>query len=274
MATPRLCSIPDCGKRVIARGWCPSHYWRWQQHGDPIKLLDKPAKKERVECSVEGCGNAAHSRGWCSTHYARWRVNGDPVDLDPRANVPRCSVEGCAKPRRVGGLCNSHYKRSSRHGDPFGGGTVRGEPMAWIHAHVGYDADDCLRWPYGGKGDGYGAVGRERAHRIMCELAHGPAPSLEHEAAHSCGMGHIGCVHPRHLSWKTKSENQMDRVQHGTSNRGERSAFNVLSEAQVLEIWSNPNGETAAALARRYGVAHGTIRSIRAGRSWGWLTCG
>ncbi len=36
MANSRLCSIPGCGKRVKARGWCSSHYCRWAMHGDPI----------------------------------------------------------------------------------------------------------------------------------------------------------------------------------------------------------------------------------------------
>lgn len=37
MATPRLCSIPDCGKRVYGHGWCSKHYQRWRRHGDPLK---------------------------------------------------------------------------------------------------------------------------------------------------------------------------------------------------------------------------------------------
>lgn len=35
MATPRICSIPDCGKTAKARGWCEAHYLRWRKHGDP-----------------------------------------------------------------------------------------------------------------------------------------------------------------------------------------------------------------------------------------------
>lgn len=36
MATPRICSIPDCGKPIAARGWCRRHYDRWRSHGDPL----------------------------------------------------------------------------------------------------------------------------------------------------------------------------------------------------------------------------------------------
>jgi hypothetical protein len=33
------CSIEDCGKRVLSRGWCGMHYQRWSKHGDPEKTL-------------------------------------------------------------------------------------------------------------------------------------------------------------------------------------------------------------------------------------------
>lgn len=36
MATPRVCSIPDCGKRVHARGWCSAHLCRFRRNGDPL----------------------------------------------------------------------------------------------------------------------------------------------------------------------------------------------------------------------------------------------
>jgi hypothetical protein len=37
MATPRICSIENCGKKVFARGWCSRHWHRWRYHGDPLK---------------------------------------------------------------------------------------------------------------------------------------------------------------------------------------------------------------------------------------------
>lgn len=36
MATPRICSIPNCSKLAIKRGWCSAHYQRWQFYGDPL----------------------------------------------------------------------------------------------------------------------------------------------------------------------------------------------------------------------------------------------
>lgn len=31
---PKICSIPECEKPLIARGWCHMHYKRWQTSGD------------------------------------------------------------------------------------------------------------------------------------------------------------------------------------------------------------------------------------------------
>lgn len=36
MAKSRVCSIPDCGKKHLARGWCREHYRRWLEHNDPL----------------------------------------------------------------------------------------------------------------------------------------------------------------------------------------------------------------------------------------------
>lgn len=32
----RTCSIVDCNKPSVARGWCSSHYSRWHSYGDPL----------------------------------------------------------------------------------------------------------------------------------------------------------------------------------------------------------------------------------------------
>jgi hypothetical protein len=31
-----ICTVSNCGKTAVARGFCGAHYYRWQKHGDPL----------------------------------------------------------------------------------------------------------------------------------------------------------------------------------------------------------------------------------------------
>jgi hypothetical protein len=69
----------------------------------------------------------------------------------------------------------------------------------WIEGHADYlQKDCCLIWPFGRNSTGYGLVtidGEQTyAHRAMCKRVHGEPPTPEHQAAHSCGRGHDGCL--------------------------------------------------------------------------------
>lgn len=56
--------------------------------------------------------------------------------------------------------------------------------------------------------------------RLVCEWAHGPAPSDEHHAGHTCPTGECAsCINPRHLEWQTPLQN-LDRRQ---ANKGRKS---------------------------------------------------
>ena len=90
----------------------------------------------------------------------------------------------------------------------------KGRGLAWLKAHIDHQGDDCLIWPHSQNHQGYGQLGYfgkvRKAHHIMCLLVHGEAPTPRHHAAHSCGNGHKGCAHPKHLSWKTPTENRLE----------------------------------------------------------------
>jgi hypothetical protein len=52
----------------------------------------------------------------------------------------------------------------------------------------------------------------DRVARIVCEWFHGPAPSPEHRAGHTCPGGENKmCVNPNHLRWMTQSENEQQK---------------------------------------------------------------
>jgi hypothetical protein len=147
----------------------------------------------------------------------------------------------------------------------------KGVAAAFLHHNVSYDGPSCLIWPMSRNVNGYAQFGFEGetywAHRFMCELVNGPPPTPEHEAAHSCGRGKDGCVHPKHLSWKTQSENALDSRSHGTQARNPRGPAGKLTAEQVAEILALKGKATQASIAARYGVSPPTIRDIFTGRS-------
>lgn len=193
---------------------------------------------DRRICAVDGCDKAASKRNWCGTHYQRWRLNGDPLVVRKLPN----------------GTC-----------------------FRWLQEHRHHAGEDCLIWPFSRRQDtGYAQINHDghngHAHRIMCRLAHGEAPEGQPEAAHSCGQGHLGCVHPGHLRWASRSENFLDKSGHGTNPLGEDTSAAVLTEAQVLEIVALSKAHSQRYLARQFGVHRSTVRCILSGQTWGWLT--
>jgi hypothetical protein len=104
------------------------------------------------------------------------------------------------------------------------------------------------------------------AHRYVCEKAHGPPPSPEHETAHSCG--NRPCVNRWHLRWATKVENAADRMLHGTDPRGEKNGHAKLARSAVEEIISRRGIETGRSLAKRFGVTPTQISNIQLRKQW------
>lgn len=195
-------------------------------------------------CSVDGCNGSAHTdgggaRGWCSMHVQRWRKHGTPLGI---------------------------------------GNTSRGQAREYLEkTALPYQGGECLIWPFSRNQWGYGTTLRpDGKHwlvsRYICTALHGEPPSPKYEAAHSCGNGHLGCVTPSHLSWKTPLENSADKFIHGTTRAGERSPNAKLSEMQVKEIMSMRETATSRYLAKVYGVGKTTISAIWSGKKWGSVT--
>lgn len=142
----------------------------------------------------------------------------------------------------------------------------QGQAVAWIRQHAAHQSDECLVWPFSTNGTGYGRLGFEGqgyyAHRFMCELVHGAAPSPDHEVAHSCGNGMRGCVNPRHLEWKTRSENHLDRRRHGTHATSHYGPRGKLTSADRMEILALKGKLPQRTIASRFGVHFETISRI------------
>lgn len=192
------------------------------------------------------------------------------------AKAKLCASCDCGNPVVARGMCGKHYQkwRKTAPDEEVRIVAAAGAPLAWIIANATHGGDECLIWPFGRYSTGYGALnlpegGSVMSSRRMCEVAHGDAPTPEHQAAHSCGNGKNGCMNPKHLYWADRSTNEGDKVDHGTSNRGERNGHAKVTEEMVREIRGSSEGPSA--LARRLGVSPPTICDIRTRRSWAWL---
>lgn len=158
----------------------------------------------------------------------------------------------------------------AKQNDPVRG-YVKGEPVRFIHGHHSrapkklqrYTVEDCSHdtpcwiWQLAKQGTGYGKTvhsGRfALAHRVYYERFKGPIPEglvLDHLCRNRA------CVNPDHLEAVTHIEN----CQRGQAGRRK------LTAAQVLEIRASDEGSSV--LAARYGVDRGSIKNIRARRTW------
>ena len=70
----------------------------------------------------------------------------------------------------------------------------------------------------------------KRVHTLVCEAFHGPRPAGM-QVCHNDGTRTNNTV--GNLRWGTPSENQLDRIDHGTSSIGERNPNARLSEPDV-----------------------------------------
>ena len=95
-----------------------------------------------------------------------------------------------------------------------------------------------------------------------------------------CPPGHCARHYPdqtrtnnrlANLSWSTHSCNLMDKVENGTSNRGERCATSKLTRSQVDEIKKqNKEGIGYRRLSKMFGVSVRTIYDIMKKKTWSY----
>jgi hypothetical protein len=154
-----------------------------------------------------------------------------------------------------------------------------GETLAErFYRRVVFGLSECWYWRDVRPG-GYGSchlLGEVFAHRVSWRLHSGEIPEGLH-VLHRCDVRN--CVNPDHLFLGTKQDNARDMVAKGRQPRGFKKPNHMqrgelhprakLSSADVADVRSAlANGESGAAIARRYGVSRGAIYHIANGRNW------
>lgn len=191
------------------------------------------------------------------------------------SNRQICSIEWCDKTRRIGGLCLGHHDRLKRHGDAMAGRALPGEPQAFVKYAASNPSDDCVLWPFAVDRVGYGRLCWEGAqmpaHRAAWELHNGRKMASGMDACHAPEKCHNrSCINPLHIRPDTRANNMADTHVDGTSLRGSRSKSAKLSEGDVRAI--RKDVRTYRTIAEAFGVSFDTVRSIKTGRRWGWLS--
>lgn len=110
-----------------------------------------------------------------------------------------------------------------------------------------------------------------KVHELVLLAFEGPRPDSM-EARHKNGIK-TDNRWPENLCWGTKPENEDDKIEHGTSNRGERHGHHELTESDVLEIRRRyAQGERVTELARSFGRSRQCIGHVVHHRRWVWLS--
>jgi hypothetical protein len=111
-------------------------------------------------------------------------------------------------------------------------------------------------------------------HRRVCLETHGPAPADKPQAAHSCG--NRPCCNKRHVRWASQSDNEQDKLEHGTyfrgfrgtNKRGESNATAKLTEDDIIEIRALAGSASRRQIADQFGVTPENISSIVLRKTW------
>lgn len=237
------------------------------------------ADSQRI-CAVDGCGNPAKPgrKGMCGKHYKRVHRYGSPDGFAPKPERPivKCCVEGCDRTsdgwRILAGRCERHHKAHKKYGDVSLAPYQHGEQKEWLDAHVHYQGDECLTWPFVRDRVGYGKAffrGKPApAHRAMCIMAHGEPSPADLHASHLCHNGHLGCVNPRHLRWMTRVENQSNKPR---QPRGARHYSAKLGPVDVLGIRLLLNSKSQVSVAHEFRIGRSTVGQIAHRQIWSHL---
>jgi hypothetical protein len=108
-------------------------------------------------------------------------------------------------------------------------------------------------------------------HRLVLQTFVGPCPEGM-EARHLDGSKYNN--HLSNLAWGTRQQNSgLDKIAHGTSNRGVRNGSSIFKPGEVELIAKLIRGNVPISIIKRiFKCGYNSIWYIKNGDHWSWLT--
>jgi hypothetical protein len=105
---------------------------------------------------------------------------------------------------------------------------------------------------------------------LVCEYLNGPPPPNKPQAAHKCG--NRSCINGLHVYWASQSDNEHDKIEHGTAIYGEKNHSTKLTASDVLSIRKLASFNTTKDLSELFNISSTQILRIIKRRHWAWLS--
>ncbi len=216
----KSCLVNGCEKKILARGYCRSHYYRYHRYGDP---LGAPIRNDFcvVEEDGEVCGLVTHAKQMCYMHYELWKNHGHPLR---RIRKPQYNKRKRDMPKRE---FVQWLKKQRR--------------LALVDESLG----KCWEWTRTTNAQGYGCVSHKGrmvlVHRLMKEIELGYTLLPKVVVCHLCH--NPLCYNPAHLALGDKKINKHDDKVAGKKSQrriGDRPA--KMSPTETL-VWLKAQGQ-------------------------------
>lgn len=107
------CTVTDCPKPLLSRGYCCMHYARFMKYGSTDLPESIPVN---TVCTEDNCITPAYARQLCQKHYDSKRNHGGIIIKTQEPHPTTCGVEGCQRPYVCKGFCHLHARRMLKYG--------------------------------------------------------------------------------------------------------------------------------------------------------------